>query len=236
MAIRTREPVVPTRLPPTYLFLDDLEEIVSVLKELAATASGGETTIVTFSVGNQDFDDIADLRRIGKTKSELKIEVEKGRGRTWMSIAPWLGAMWSSYGYTSEDAWSAYHKLEVIFNRRPRRWSAFYQSLAVWHSLLIWFLSWAVISAVLYPAVSPRLHMNDKLGAVMLISMFLTLGIQIPLLAAGYRQTPIMCRYSWEPSPLGSYLKDKIVPLVIGAVLGSLVTLIELFIQHKFWP
>jgi hypothetical protein len=66
--------------------------------------------------------------------------------------------------------------------------------------------------------------------------MFVTIVILTPLAIAGYRHTSIAFRYSWEPSPTWAYLKDKIVPIVVGALLGTFTTLLGLYIKHKYWP
>jgi hypothetical protein len=114
MTIRTREPSVPTHLPPSRLFLDDVQEIVAILKELAETEPGEAGVSVTFSVGNQDCDDIADLRRIMQRNRPVEIQVANDKNYTWMDIRL-TGSLWKSSGYAGENAWSAYHKLETIF-------------------------------------------------------------------------------------------------------------------------
>jgi hypothetical protein len=52
----------------------------------------------------------------------------------------------------------------------------------------------------------------------------------------GVRHTSVVLRHSWEPSPFFVYLKDKIIPLIAGALLGIFGTLLTGYLKHKYWP
>src|SRR5438445_1175340 len=135
MAIRTREQVVPSHFPPARLFLDDLDEIVDILKALVSTAptTDSAVTSVTFSCGHQYSNEITDVPRMLRNNPELEIRIAKGSTGTTLGIRPWSSAWWwSSADYTKENRWSAFHNLETIFKRRNRRWATLCQSMPWW--------------------------------------------------------------------------------------------------------
>ena len=175
MAIRTKATEGPEDFSPGRLFLDDIEDIVKVLRELVESEGLSEkdaTTRVLFSVGDKECDDLEDLRKIGKRFHPLDITVKRGSPDISLHIGPWSSTHWTTYYvFPEEKRWAAYHKLVAIFQRRQLRWSRI-------------------------------------------------------------QYTTIVYRRSYDPSPIWSYLKEKIIPIVVGLVLGIIGT----YLKHKYWP
>jgi hypothetical protein len=75
---RDRRPSFFEELPPAKLYLDDIQDLVTIL-----TVSGGETPSefsVQFSLGEVACDGIEDLQQIGGRTTKFKIAVTETKG------------------------------------------------------------------------------------------------------------------------------------------------------------
>jgi len=52
----------------------------------------------------------------------------------------------------------------------------------------------------------------------------------------GARHTTIAFRHSWDPSPFRQYVKDKLIPVIVGALIGIGGTVLAFYLRHKYWP
>jgi hypothetical protein len=207
------------------LFLDDIEEIVGILRELVESQKSKvdePATKVTFSVGGSECDDLQDLPKIAKPYRALDIEVERGWASTRLTFYFFFDS-WRSYGLTREATLAAYHKLEPIFKKRKRHWAAFIQTIPWW----AWGL--VVVAADLLLHLSHLVTSTFK-GHIPLMVIYALAYI------TGARHTSVALRHSWELSPFFVYLKDKIIPLIAGALLGILGTLLTGYLKHRYWP
>lgn len=241
MPIRTTERDVPSEFRPARLFLDDIGEIVAVLCELAESQKPvglpdkeEPKTQILFSTGEKESNDIHDLVRIVGRNRRLSIEVEKGWNRTSLIVHPWFGTTWSSSGFTKEQTWDAYHKLESIIDNRKSRWRRTLHSCPWWLGALLANVGFILLVPLL--AALDRLLLNFIPPAVVYPLLFVMGGILISIIVSGIRDTTISLRNSWDPSPLTSYLKDRLIPVALGALIGLAGTLLGLYLKHKYWP
>jgi hypothetical protein len=236
VTIRTEDPDVPSEFPPARLFLDDIEEIVRILREfLESRKMGSHSTVedlkisVRLSAGGKESDDVQELPKITKNNRELNISLTRGDwSQTSLHFHPWFGTLWRSLGLTKEDTWSAYHKLHTVFEKRPRRWSALLRSIP-------WWLTWSICIGVtlLFPFVLPFVRFQGH-------NLTLWYGTCITVLViasvTGARHTTVVLRHSWEPSALRQELLHKLPLIVITSLLTFLLTLLGFYLKHKYWP
>jgi len=225
MSIRTKEENTPSEFLPARLFLDDIEEIVGILRELVESQKSKldePATKVTFSVSGSECDDLQDLPKIAKPYRALDIEVERGWFSTRLSFYFFFNS-WRSYGLTREATLTAYHKLEPIFKKRKRHWATFARTVPWWFWVLVGAGSDALLHLTHVATSTFKSH-------IPLVAIYLLAFI------VGARHTSVVLRHSWEPSPFFVYLKDKIIPLIAGALLGIFGTLLTGYLKRRFWP
>ncbi len=129
MAISSREKEVPTRLLPARLYLDDIGEIREIILHAAAprvvrpeddpTQLAVETK---FYIGNQVCTEVQDLPKIKKHTRDFEMRLSAPDGFSARFSVGEYGTQWTSYGLTKADAWRAFHKLEIVIERRKIRW------------------------------------------------------------------------------------------------------------------
>jgi len=239
VTIRTKEPEVPIEFPPARLYLNDIEEIVRILSEFVESRKNGRShateapqTTVRYSTSGEpceECDNVEELPKIVKWYREFRISVSNEPYSDTVLIFHPLLTRWTSSGLTKADTWSAYHKLESVFNKRRRRWSALLHAIPWGLNLLLWAAPGALfVLAFNLDSLSHLTH-AATLG-------LLTYAAIIAALVNGARHTILVPRHSWDPSPIHQYLTDKIVPLIVGAILGILGTLLAQYLSHKLWP
>jgi hypothetical protein len=237
VAIRTKEPDAPNEFPPARLFLDDIEEI---LRTLAAALRHPEedptlppAAKATFAIRNQECDDVQELTKIAKKTTHLSISVERS---TLLPEAHFFVREDSSYvaavGFTREEQLSLYHKLAPIFERRN-----------LWLRTLIWshrVRSFGALIALCLVVLALPLIFILKRGfphptrtivvALLLVSTISTLWVTLSY------HSIIILRHSSEPSPLRQELVNKFPLLAISNILTFLLTVLGLYLKHKYWP
>jgi hypothetical protein len=111
MAIRQVRKV-PNDLPAAHLFLDDIEEIASVLEKLPGYRQD-ITSKCTYQVDDRMCDTIADLKKIGGKTRNFSVSVKGG------SVSISTGSRFYNFGLSdSEDAWQAFARIRDVFERR----------------------------------------------------------------------------------------------------------------------
>jgi|SRR5690348_7556406 len=236
MAIRTTEKDVPHEFPPARLFLDDIQEIVSILEELETKGKARPDTkaaapsALLSAGGGQECDDVQELPKIAKWNSDITIVIGNDYWpNTSLHIHPLYGSSWRGIGFTKEASWNAYHRLEAVFRRRNAKWPSLAHSLPWWikgiGGIAIVF-SFALLADYLRKA---GVEYSLRIGVLSAILIILAV-----LVFSGARHTSVVLRNSWEPSPIWTYFKDKIIPVTVGAGIGVAGTLL---VQHlnKLW-
>jgi hypothetical protein len=230
MSIRTK-PSYDRGFPPARLFLEDIEEIVRGLLGIVknTTAVEGEDAVarVECTVGDHQCDDVTDLPKIARFSRDVEIEVRRGNSKVSLTLDAWSGSSYMySVGLEMDRERLVHERILAIFRKRRLLWRGLAHSLPWWWSIP----AMAVALMVALPLM--RLPKTPWTGsAVALLLVLLLFGLY-----ASSRHTSVVFRRSWEPSPTVVYLRDKIVPIVLGAALGVGGTLLEQFIKRKFWP
>ncbi len=68
-----------------------------------------------------------------------------------------------------------------------------------------------------------------------LLSLFGIL-VGVPVWRASYHHTTAVFSHSSTPSPLAHYVKEKLIPVIVGAFIGIGGTILTLYLRHKYWP
>jgi len=258
VTIRTKEADVPSEFPPARLYLDDIEEIVRVLVEATENHHKGEhgdpETKVTLTIGDRTCDEVRELPQIAKKTTELSIRVEtEGYGPATYLALHSKGNRLSSFGITADEQLRLYYKLAPIFKRRNRWLATLIHShssrsnfvhgaaSAAFYLLSILLLAVLVLPMLVKPTTVTAYALRQEVNAWYLAIAVAISGTLVILLASALkRHTIIILRPSSEPSPVRQGLRDKLPAALVGAALGSvltfLLTLLGLYLKHKYWP
>ena len=240
MTVRTIEADVPSEFPPARLFLDDIEEIVRILveaieggKEVPNRPGQNAKTQVTFTIKDQECDDVQELPKIAPRTTRLSIAVA---AQDWLPSATLgfsrLSASLSLYGFTRERKLSIYHSLSPVFKRR-KRWSATLAHPLRVLALTLLALLILIMIVVLFtlPSLSHTLRM---LGDI--VMGLLAVAVAAAAVATTWDRSIIILRPSSERSALRQEMVSRALPVAIGCVLTFLLTVLGMYIKHKYWP
>jgi hypothetical protein len=234
MTISTKEERVPGEFPPARLFIDDLEEIVRIFEAAvqgvqARDSAGALPKVkIVFSIGDQECDDIKDLPRIAPETSRLKIFASAGSWQNASLDCSQYSTRWSSTGFTDEQKWSAFRKLQPVFKRRNLRWRTFFQANQTLVGAISVLTAFAVCTGVLF------IFSKRPVTGALLFFFGLLFGISVS--RAGSRNTTVAFCQSSEPSHFLPYFKEKIIPPVVGGLIGIGGTILALYLRHAYWP
>jgi hypothetical protein len=237
MTIKTKEPDLPTEFPPARLFLDDIEEIVRILvdsnKNSHPSGSHDENAKLRaeFTVKDQVCNEVEELHKIAKKTTELLIRLEWETGFTASTLIFYRnGTLLSSYFLEREGHLSLFHKLAPIFRRRNLWFRTLVHSRpALFPALVVLWLS-TIITWLIFT-------LNKRTPPILAAAtVALMIPILITFLAARIHHTTIIMRHSSEPSALRQELLHKFPLVAISSVLTFLLTLLGLYLKHKYWP
>jgi hypothetical protein len=236
VTIRTREAEPPTQFPPARLFLEDIDEIVRILVEAAATqrpSDNGDKPKVTLTTKGQVCDTVEELPKIAKKTLDLSVEVETQKWSIASVKFYRYGTYLGFYGVPTSEKLIIFHKLEPIFRRRNRWLAALVIPFSRSIVTLVMLLALASVALVFIPIkhAPPRLHYVFSLLSVTIASAFLIIR---------RHHSIVILHHSSEPSAVSQGLRDKLPAALIGATLGSvltfLLTMLGLYLKHKYWP
>jgi hypothetical protein len=117
----------PLELPAARLFLDDIKEIIRVLKEsrnYLQVPEGLAEPALTIRVGDWECDSVEDLRDLGKkSTSSFYLQV----ANDWMFHTNFYlqgkdFAGWADTRSSDEGKWAVYGQLHAILKKRETRW------------------------------------------------------------------------------------------------------------------
>src|SRR5258708_7952386 len=242
MAIKTKEPEVPRRLPPARLYLNDIQEIVEIFRAarnyeehrfsgLEKLAPDSRETI-SFECGNKTCDTFDELKKIGGTTSKFKVEVANSFGSSHSLHIDRHGTSWLSYNVSNDGKWATYRKLESIYSHRKIRWRAAIGALGFWTWMGVSLFGNTVV--VFLIGKFTRLWPNG--AGWIFIYILLSNGV---LALALFRNTVVVLQDSSEPSGFKGIL-SKSIPQIVGAILAAFLgvvgTLLVQYIHRKLWP
>jgi hypothetical protein len=239
VTIRTKEPDVPNHFPPAKLFLDDIEEIVTILVETVENPEPTSTpppedakTMVTIAAKDRICDVVSELPNIARRTAELSISVERsGWDVTVLRITESDAHLLFGL-YSREKKLGVFHKVEPIFRRRnlwlrTLVWSHYVPSLGAVTSTSLAAIG--LLAAFLFnvPFHHPtRVLVLESLVVLTAITLWWTLS----------HHSIIILRHSSEPSPIRQELLHKFPLVALSSALTFLLTLLGLYLKHKYWP
>jgi hypothetical protein len=229
VTIRTKEAEPPTKFPPARLFLEDIDEIVRILVEASATQrpSDGDKPKVTLTTKGQVCDTVQELPKIAKKTIDLSVEVETQKWSRASVKFYRYGTYLEFYGVSTSEKLIIFHKLEPIFRRRNRWLAALVIPFSRSIVTLVMLLALASVALIFIPVKHAPPHYVFSL---------LTLAIASAFLIIGGHHGIVILRHSSEPSPLRQELLSKIPLVFISSILTFILTLIGMYLKHKYWP
>jgi hypothetical protein len=236
MTIQTLKEPLPN-FPPAKLFLDDLDEIVAIFREVVETAEPQGTTDqlktnFTFTCAGRRCTTLEEVPKILKPRREFHLRIARGKWEMSLYCNPWTHSMWFPLiPHGEAEVSSAHRRLKPIFERRKRHLSAALHSAPFW--------AWLFISSVVPLLVHfLRLSLYQRIGpkpadpfADLLLAAYVLL-----LLASMLTYTTLSPRNSYDLSPTRKLLTEKALPIILAAAVGVLGTLLTQFLIHKIWP
>jgi hypothetical protein len=223
MAIRTKEPDVPSDLPPAKLYLDDIAEIVETLSASLPEEEDefGEVVPITvrFEVGQKECDTLDDLQKMAKVSTKFEVLVKRKRAMASLH-ANGHHAAWIWYGLEGEVPWITARKLQTIFKQRER-------SI---RSRLGRFDLLAILVAL---SAFSLLIRNTKASILIFFGL---LALTIGSVTAFRGHTIVILRYRNEKQAGRDERIEKILYIALTAVLSVAGTLLVTFLIHKIWP
>jgi hypothetical protein len=189
-------------LPPARLYLEDIEEIVSVMTERAKEDSKGKEPVVGFVLGKRECDTIDDLKAIGGKWRNFRIDVGHSTFKTHYT---------SSYMVAPAEVFD--HVLRLM-NARKVKLRSMCRDIP-WWVVALWFIGFdIVVNIVKTPStVWPR---------VVMLSLFF--GPLVLGLWAVSAHTIVELRYSHVLSPKAKVAAEwgsKAAWIILGVLLTS---------------
>src|SRR6266436_1725651 len=125
--LRQIDPQPSIILSPAKLYFDDIEQIIQIFfdaeKERSEERRCDEEVETLFQIHNQTTSDIQDLSKIHPdSTNDFLVEARKGTGFNARVRINETNTSWYAYGFTENEKWTLFHKLEALFEARKLRW------------------------------------------------------------------------------------------------------------------
>ena len=170
-----------------------------------------------------------DLPKIARRTTDLEVLVVGEHYDARFSVNR-LITQWTTNGLAREEAWAAFRKLEALFEKRKLRWASLLHSSVMVVALLTFILA---MTPFVLTEVVPSGHVPD------IVRLIVTPIATILILATymGLRHHSIVIlRNSWDQEAARDEFRAKIVAGVVPLIIGALLTLLEEYLRHKYWP
>jgi hypothetical protein len=242
MTITVKQETVPRHLLPAILYLDDIEEIISIAVEMGQPSDSptpDARSVVTFELGNQVCDQISDLEKIGGVVSNLEVRWESGSASFFRLSIDRTSATWDFYGVNEEDDWKVYRRLKALFELRKRRWRARFEGLEAWVIASIVVMVSVFAAAVVSSVTKKTIELKPPPGYVWEIIILLSL-LMVFLIFRNHTIVQLSrrpARGTWaDVIKRNEVWLAAILGAVAGAVAGSAATVLAERLVHKWWP
>jgi len=246
MAIkRIRE--LPSELPHARLYLDDIEEISTLLAEAytsALTALNAkyqaeyqlpankkvvpdEAVKIVYRIGDSQMDSIDDLREHGGYATNFSLIVLDSTSHAELHVHSFHTNPKLRLGYPlEEEQWSVYARVKAIFDRRQ---------LKLKNSILSWPEWLKLVSYILIALIFPFVPLLTRFPLRLFLYLIWTVLIVVTLYVI-FRPSRILFVRSHERSKLSAtarqgYVK-AVVLLVVGGLVGKLIDLLFARLKH----
>jgi hypothetical protein len=254
VTVRTKEADAPNQSPPARLFLDDIEEIVSILvdanenREKSIRPDKDVKATLTLAIKDQVCDEVQELPKIATKTFDLSVSVA---AQNWLPESSLTfrtyGTVLRLSGFTKVERLSIYHKLAPIFKRRNLWWATFIHSHSGWSATIFGAVSAALyillllwLSVLFLPitgsAIASYLSRHEVIHWSLRAATLIAVTLATALWSGRRQHSVIILRYSSEPSPLRQELLQKIPVAAVTSVLTFLLTLLGFYLKHKYWP
>ena len=170
-----------------------------------------------------------DLPKIARRTTDLEVLVVGEHYDARFGVNR-LITQWTTNGLAKEVAWAAFRKIEALFEKRKLRWASLLHSSVMVVALLTFILA---MTPFVLTEVVPSGHVPD------IVRLIVTPIATILILATymGLRHHSIVIlRNSWDQEAARDEFRAKIVAGVVPLIIGALLTLLEEYLRHKYWP
>jgi hypothetical protein len=245
MTLRTAPPEVPKRLPHARIYLDDIEQVADLFREIAATAGSNpanpDTTTtdapIHFQVGNQVTSEIAELPKVAAETRQLTVTYYQ-RGLFLLFDVDQRGTGWWERGLPYPLAWQTHHQLEEILKRRPLRLIDGFRlsgagSMRNWVSLALAVVLGSFLVHFL-PVPSHKLP-GGYLRALVLTCALGLLAVALLGLRYTIRETGpsvVVLDYSYKHAERRRERNSKLLFTLLGWLLGVVSGILLLKLKH----
>jgi hypothetical protein len=204
---------------PVKLYLDDLESIEEILKEVS--------TSLSFETEDYKFDSIEELKTHFKRAQINELHVKSSTPYITMDFT----RMWTRIYVSSSDISNAgvFYRLDQIISNRNRKLKWRYSFYFLWIvNILLWIINGVPFGPKLIP-VNPYLSISIDTLAFMWLIWFFFIKFR--------RHSVIVLTHKNSEAPFLQRNKDNLILAIISALLGAILgiggTLILNQIQSK---
>lgn len=236
MTIHRLKQPVPEELPPAKLYIDDLEEILRVVRRaMVANVDGYDVKYQSLRVGDMDCDEIEDLTKLEKRSTrEFVFAMKQGECTFYLSLG--RSTVWRCSGFSHEEEWLLYHELEDIFRPRRYRWRVFCRELLGFKNVVLYPILFLIALSVLIAWLEPnqRLQAHEPLRIYTAIALTLLAGLPV-LYGVIQNSTIVLERFSAHAAARRA-LGEKLIPDALKILIGFAFGLLADYLKHRWWP
>jgi hypothetical protein len=226
---------VPSELPHARLFLDDVEQIVDLLRDATTryqtrryqrTDARTEPPPVTvvYRLGDLELDSVQDLQAHGGGAANFRIQAVTGDWvRVEVALVGWATNPHIRIPFEKDEAWTTYAKVKAVFDSRQLRLKNAVLDLPGWVKALLY-----VAFVFVAPIGGPLVLYALRLGGAYVVSYWVVLsGILTVFFYVMFRPSQVILirsrerqQRSWAAKK--SFLHDLLI-FALGSIAGALV-------------
>ena len=218
--ITPKPPKIPSDLPSAELYLDDIERIVTVVRNRVPEAHGNLE--VLYELKDAHCSELQELKQYGPKIEGLKINFRFRSSNARVSISLSIRPTWYAIGLSEETERALYHDIEAVIRRKQNWISRFVPTSLLRQILLSLFVSavsfgtFYLLREFKYPALRLNAYWSSALVALnLLVTQFWFIGMK------GYAL--VHASFSWEKREKRSDTRTKIIIGFISSVVTALV-------------
>jgi hypothetical protein len=240
--LRQIKPAAPSDLPWVKLYLDDIRQIIQILKDAEAgrdedrrQGDRDKPIQLSFRVGNQVGFDLGDLSDAHPNSThDYEMHLDRGNFRAAVYVNR-RRSYWYAWGLTDQEAWVLFHQLDTLFNSRRRRWINFWRK----HDTIAFFTFTGLLLIVLISlngiiAGGPT-YRSGWTGFCVLAVLILSIAFLGALLTV-LRGSLVIFREHYKHAEQFSEKLWKILPSVVSGTIGLAAGIFLSYLKHRFWP
>jgi hypothetical protein len=235
MTISSREKEVPTLLPAARLYLDDIEPIRTTILDARQLADDSQVE-TKFYVGDQVCTDIQELPKIGKRSRDFEMRFTQQGGFSARFGVSSRATQWTTAGLPKAETWKAFHRLEVIFDRRKIRWRNLLPRDPNLLSFVGYCLVMLLLADVLRRGEVTSYHLGSTSFEVVMWSIVLSVVLIVLAPILLLRHSVVIFRNSWDDTERREDRNTKILIAVVSALIAFVLSIVSIALKDKYWP